>query len=82
MTTAAKTEELQKFADKFWTDQEEQAKAAGMNVVEYLAQVENGMLRPTIAKMLLHSKAHPDVCPVDCAYKRSIDKLKEEFGVR
>lgn len=82
MTTTAKTKELQKFADKFWADQEELAKAAGMNVIEYLAQVENGLLRPTIAKMLLHSKAHPDICPADCAYQASIKKLKEQYDVK
>lgn len=80
MTTTAKTKELQKFADKFWADQEERAKAAGMNVIKYLAQVENGMLRPTIAKMLLHSKAHPDTCPADCAFQASIAKLKSHYG--
>ncbi len=82
MRSAAKTKELEKFADKFWADEQKRADAAGMHLIEYLVQVEDGLLKPTILKMLLHSKAHPKTCPPDCVYQASIKKLKEQFGVK
>jgi len=66
---------------EFWAEREKEAAAAGMHVLQYMAQAEGGILKGTMAKLLLHAKAHPDVCPADCSFQASIKKLKEEYGV-
>lgn len=79
MRSAAKTKELEKFADKFWTDEQKRANAAGMNIIEYQMQANGGLLKPTILKLLRHAKAHPKTCPPDCVFQASIKKLKEKY---
>lgn len=82
MRSVAKTKELEEFANKFWADREKEAEAAGMHVIQYMAQVDGGILKNTMAKLLLHAKAHPDTCPPDCAFQASIKRLKEQYGVK
>lgn len=71
-------------ANKEWLTQlmaEEQKRAdvAGMNILEYMAQANGGILRETIAKMARHAKAHPQDCPSDCTFQASLKKLKEQL---
>jgi hypothetical protein len=82
MKSAAKTKELEEFASKFWADREKEAEAAGMHVIQYMAQVDDGILKNTMAKLLLHAKDHPATCPPDCAFQASIKRLKEQHGVQ
>ena len=67
---------------KFQAEEQKRADAMGLNIIEYYMQVENGLLQPTILKLLCHAKAHPKTCPSDCAYQASIKKLEEKFDVR
>lgn len=80
MTSTAKEKELKVFAEQFWADEQKRADAAGMNIIEYQMQAEDGILKPVIIKLLKHQKAHPKTCPADCAFQASINKLKEQYS--
>jgi hypothetical protein len=80
-TTASETQPKQEWLKQFWADEQKRADAAGMHVIEYLMQVEDGLLKPTIIKMLRHTKAHPKTCPPDCAWQESMNRLKKKYGV-
>ena len=77
MTMTANKEWLEKFMAK----EQKRADAAGMNLIEYMAQANGGILKETIAKMVLHAKDHPTTCPPDCSFQASINKLKLEHNV-
>lgn len=81
MTTDA-TQAKEEWARQFWAEREKEAKAAGMHVIQYMAQVDGGILKNTMAKLLLHAKDHPGTCPPDCAFQASIKRLKEQYGVK
>lgn len=80
-TTASETQPKQEWLKQFWADEQKRADAAGMNIIEYQMQANGGILKPTILKMLRHTKAHPKTCPADCAFQSSLKKLKEQYGV-
>lgn len=79
--TTTETPRTEEWVEQFWTDEQKRADEAGMNVIEYQMQANDGLLKPVINKLLLHNKAHPDTCPPDCAFQASIKKLKEEYSV-
>ena len=72
----------QEWLTQFWAKEQKRADAAGMNIIEYQMQANNGLLKPTILKLLRHAKAHPNTCPLDCEYQASIKRLKEQYGVK
>lgn len=80
--TTSEAQPKQEWLTQFWADEQKRADAAGMHLIEYLMQVEDGLLKPTILKMLSHTKAHPKICPSGCVYQASIKKLKGEFGIK
>lgn len=61
--------------------QEKLAEAAGMNVLEYMAQAEGGILRETILKIVRHARTHPNECPADCAFNASLGRLEKKYSV-
>lgn len=61
--------------------QQKLADAAGINVIEYIAQAEGGILKPTLVKLLKHSQAHPKECPADCTFQASLQKLRDKYSV-
>jgi hypothetical protein len=52
-----------------------------MDLYQYLAQAEGGILRDTMGKLARHAQVHPEVCPSDCAFQASIKRLKEQHGI-
>jgi hypothetical protein len=64
---------------KLMATEQKRADAAGMNLIEYMSQVNGGILKNTIAKMLRHAKAHATFCPNDCAFQKSLDELKKKY---
>lgn len=71
-------------ANKEWltqlmAEEQKRADAAGMNIFEYMAQANGGILRETVAKMVRHAKAHSQGCPSDCTFQASLKKLKEQL---
>jgi hypothetical protein len=79
---ASSIQPKEEWLKKFCAEEQKRADALGMNIIEYYMQVEDGLLRPTILKMLRHAKAHPKTCPPDCAFQRSFDELKKKYGVK
>jgi hypothetical protein len=67
--------------ERFWADEQQRADTAGMNIIEYQMQANDGLLKPVIVKLLRHNKAHPDTCPADCVFQSSIKELKEQYSV-
>ena len=80
-TTTNEAQPKQEWLTQFWADEQKRADAAGMNIIEYQMQANDGLLKPVIIKMLRHNKAHPKTCPPDCVWQESIKKLKKEFDV-
>jgi hypothetical protein len=78
-TKAPQTEE---WIEQLWSDEQKRADAAGMNIIEYQMQANDGLLKPVITKLLRHNKAHPDTCPSDCAFQVSIKKLEEQYSIK
>lgn len=77
----SKSEDKKASIKNFMTEQQKLADAAGMNVIEYMAQAEGGILKPTILKLLKHAQAHPKECPSDCTFQASLKKLKDKYSV-
>jgi len=69
-------EDREKWVQEFMAKQQKLADAAGMHVLEYMAQSEGSILRPVITKLLGHELAHRDGCPTDCAFEASFNRLK------
>lgn len=65
---------------QFMATEQKRADAAGMNLIEYMAQANGGILKETIGKMVRHARAHPVTCPSDCAFQASIKRLKAHTG--
>jgi hypothetical protein len=80
--TTSEAQPKQEWLTQFWAEEQKRADAAGMNIIEYQMQANGGILKPTILKMLRHTKAHPDVCPPDCAFQASIKRLKEQYRIK
>jgi hypothetical protein len=80
-STISEVQPKQEWLAKFWAEEKKRADAAGMNLLEYQMQANDGLLKPTILKLLRHAKAHPKTCPLDCAFQASLKKLKEQYGV-
>jgi hypothetical protein len=74
-------QEKEEWARQFWAERQKEAEAAGMNVYTYMAQVDGGILKNTMTKLLRHAQAHPSTCPPDCAFQASLKRLKEQYGV-
>lgn len=70
----SETQPKQEWLEKFWAERQKEAEAAGMHVIQYMAQADGGILKPTIIKMLRHAKAHPRACPSDCTFQASIKR--------
>jgi len=81
MKTTAKAPMTKEQLEQFWTDEQQRADAAGMNIIEYQMQANDGLLKPIIIKVLRHNKAHPDTCPADCAFQASIKRLKNKHDI-
>jgi len=75
-TTMSKAQPKEEWIEQFMAEEQKRADALGLNLIEYYMQVEDGLLRPTMLKMLRHVKAHPDRCPSNCSFQTSIRKLK------
>ena len=80
--TTSEVQPKQEWLTKFWADEQKRADAAGMNLIEYQMQANDGLLRPTILKLLRHTKAHPKSCPPNCAFQASIKRLRSQYGVK
>lgn len=76
--TTSEARPKQEWLTQFWADEQKRADAAGMNIIEYQMQANDGLLKPTILKILRHVKAHPRTCPTGCAFQRSLDELKKD----
>jgi len=66
---------------QFMAEEQKRADAAGMNIFEYMAQANGGILKETIGKMVRHAKDHPTTCPSDCSFQASIKKLKARHSI-
>jgi hypothetical protein len=75
------SKDTDEWVKEFMAKQQELADAAGMSLLEYLAQAEGGILRPVILKILKHAIAHPQSCPPDCQFETSLERLKEKPSV-
>lgn len=73
----SETQSKQEWLEKFWAERQKEAEAAGMHVIQYMAQADGGILKPTIIKILRHANAHPKTCPADCVFQRSSNELKK-----
>ncbi len=80
--TTTKAPQTEKWIEHLWSDEQKRADAAGMNIIEYQMQANDGLLKPVITKLLRHNKAHPDVCPPDCAFQTSLKLLKEQYSIK
>lgn len=80
--TTTEAPQAEEWMERLWADEQKRADAAGMNIIEYQTQANDGLMKPVITKLLLHNKAHPDTCPSDCAFQASIERLKEQHGVK
>lgn len=79
-TALSKAQPKEEWIKQFMTEEQKRADALGLSLIEYYMQVEGGLLKPTMLKMLRHAKAHPKTCPPDCAFQRSLDELKKKYG--
>lgn len=79
---ASKAQPKDEWLKQFMAGEQKRADALGLNLIEYYMQVEDGLLRPTMLKMLDHAKAHPESCPPDCTFQRSFGALKRKYAVR
>lgn len=80
--TATEMPRAEEWIEQLWADDQKRADAAGMNIIEYQMQANDGLMKPVIVKLILHNKAHPDTCPPDCAFQTSLKRLKEQHGVK
>lgn len=80
--TTSEVQPKQEWLTQFWAEEQKRADAAGMNLIEYQMQANDGLLKPTILKLLRHAKVHPKTCPADCAFQASIKRLKKDFSVQ
>jgi hypothetical protein len=80
MKATAKAPLTKEQIEQLWADEQQRADAAGMNIIEYQMQANDGLLKPVIIKILRHNKAHPDTCPPDCAFHASLKRLKEQYS--
>lgn len=80
--TTSEAQPKQEWLTKFWADEQKRADAAGMNLIEYQMQANDGLLKPTILKILRHAKVHQKTCPADCAFQSGLKRLKEEYEVK
>ena len=76
-----KSEDKRKAVKNIIAEQQKLADAAGMNLVEYLAQAEGGMLKDTMAKIVSHAHVHPKTCPPNCAFQTSLNRLKQKYEI-
>lgn len=81
-TAANSIQPKEEWLKEFMAEEQKRADALGLNLIEYYMQVEDGLLRPTMFKMLRHAKAHPKSCPPGCTFQRSFDELKKKYSVR
>lgn len=62
----------------FMADRQAEADYLGMDLLDYMAESRGGILRDVIAKIRLHAEDHPKVCPPDCAFNASLERLKKK----
>ena len=69
-----------KWVTGFMAAEQKRADAAGMNLIEYMAQANGGILKETIGKMVRHAQDHPKECPLDCSFQASLKRLKAKHS--
>jgi hypothetical protein len=67
------------FARKFLAERQEEADYLGLSLYDYMSQVDGGILSGVMYKLKLHAEDHPFVCPPDCVFVASLERLKRKY---
>jgi hypothetical protein len=79
LSDMASEEENNRWAQGFWAERQEEADYLGIDIYDYMSQVEGGMLSGVMHKLKLHAEAHPLECPPGCEFQTSLERLKEKY---
>jgi hypothetical protein len=75
LSDMASEEENKRWAQEFWAERQGETDYLGMDIYDYMSQVEGGMLSGVMHKLKLHAEAHPP----DCEFQTSLERLKEKY---
>jgi hypothetical protein len=67
------------WAREFWAERQAEADYLGMDIYDYMSQVDGGMLSGVMRKLKLHAEDHPFKCPPDCEFMASLERLKKKY---